>query len=106
MKRLLSYAACVFVLSGCVTSLGVRVGNTGAPATQPSVGPGASTGSAGISAHISDASTLGAIIGIGVISAMFGGDRSAPAELDPARKVHEQDCTRPLEVPEANLRCR
>jgi hypothetical protein len=29
-----------------------------------------------------------------------------PPELDPGRRVNEQDCTRPIDDPAANLRCR
>lgn len=107
MKRVLPLLVCLSMLPGCLASIGVQVGNTSAPATQPSVGPRGSISSSagGISAHVSDGSTLGALIGIGVLGAMFGGDRRSPPELDPSRRVHTQDCTRPLEVPEANLRC-
>jgi len=35
----------------------------------------------------------------------FTSGRQAPA-LDPDRRIHEQDCSRPIEVPTANLRCR
>lgn len=107
MKRVLTLLVCLTMLPGCLASVGVQVGNTGASATQPSVGPrgSMSSTSAGISAHVSDGSALGALIGIGVLGALFGGDRSSPPELDPSRRVHTQDCTRPLEAPELNLRC-
>ena len=36
---------------------------------------------------------------------LFGSSRQAPA-MDPARRVNEQDCSKPIEVPGANLRCR
>jgi len=35
----------------------------------------------------------------------FGSPRP-PAPLDPKRKVIEQDCSKPLEDPTANLKCR
>ncbi len=48
------------------------------------------------------------LIGLGLAAgAIHGGERpERPPELDPARTVREQDCTRPLEDPGANLRCR
>ena len=36
---------------------------------------------------------------------LFDSSRQAPA-MDPARRVNEQDCSKPIEVPGANLRCR
>ncbi|HEX9397740.1 MAG TPA: hypothetical protein VF943_13490 [Burkholderiales bacterium] len=34
------------------------------------------------------------------------GNPPAPAPLDPKRKVLEQDCSKPLQDPTANLKCR
>jgi hypothetical protein len=106
MKRVLLLAACAAFLPGCLASFGLQVGNTGVPATQPSVGPGGSFSTGGVSARISDGPALGALIGVGVLSALFGGEQRRPPELDASRRVHEQDCTKVLEDPSANLRCR
>lgn len=106
MKRVLLLVACAAFLPGCLASFGMQVGNVGAPATQPSVGPGGSFSSGGVSARISDGPALGALIGVGVLSALFGGEQRRPPELDASRRVHEQDCTKAVEEPEANLRCR
>ena len=55
-------------------------------------------------------STIGALFMIGVLSGTsYNNDRrtGAPApELDPARAVNEQDCSKPIENWSANLRCR
>ncbi len=106
MKRVLLLAACAAFLPGCLASFGMQVGNVGAPATQPSVGPGGSFSSGGVSARISDGPALGALIGVGVLGALFGGEQRRPPELDASRRVHEQDCTKAVEDLSANLRCK
>jgi hypothetical protein len=111
MIRIAIAAVCAVLLSGCVSNFGLRIGHTGVPATQPSVGPGASFSSGGASASITNRSSgaaLGAAIGIGALGVLFGGESGAApgSSPDPARVVHEQDCTRPIENPAANLRCR
>ena len=41
------------------------------------------------------------------ISALYDWTGSTPAPpLAPERRVHEQDCSKPLEDPSANLKCR
>lgn len=70
------------------------------------------------------ASTLGALITIGVLGAFaydsqsngvhynpnpfeaISPGRMPPAPLDPQRRVLEQDCSKPIEDWSANLRCR
>jgi hypothetical protein len=52
-------------------------------------------------------STIGALFMIGVLAgAQDGQSRVAPPELNLARKVNEQDCSKPIENSPANLRCR
>jgi len=41
-----------------------------------------------------------------VIEAEHGAESSREAELEPSRRVHEQDCTKPGEDRSANLKCR
>ena len=106
MKRLILLAAAIAFLPGCITDLGLRYGNTTPSATQPSVGPGASISGGGVSARVSDGPAFGAVIGAGILSVIFGGAPRKPPELDQSRAVQEQDCTRPIENPGANLRCR
>ena len=88
------------LLAGCHAHTGV------------SVGPGTSGAAPGVSASVGiDAGpAAGALIGLGFMAAIISGQgdremRAAP-ELDPTRRVLEQDCKRPLEDPAANLRCR
>lgn len=106
MKRRVLLAVCVLLLPGCLASLGVQVGNTGVSATQPSVGPGGSFSSSSVNARVSDGPAFGTIIGVGVLGVLFGRERRAAPELDATRPVHEQDCTKAVENPGANLRCR
>lgn len=42
----------------------------------------------------------------GVLAADRLGARREEAPLDPRRSVNEQDCSKPIESPTANLRCR
>ncbi|HUJ86723.1 MAG TPA: hypothetical protein VLX30_07725 [Burkholderiales bacterium] len=75
--------------------------------TQVSVGAGSASGTY-LGLDVQSGSAAGAIIAIGALGAMYGsgGERGqAPALLE-GRTVREQDCTKPLEDPSANLRCR
>lgn len=50
---------------------------------------------------------LGALLLLGfIVSAESHNDAAPPPPLDPARRVLEQDCTKPIEDWSANLRCR
>ncbi|MGH8737469.1 MAG: hypothetical protein ACREU5_03555 [Burkholderiales bacterium] len=75
--------------------------------TQVSVGEGSASGTY-LGLDVQSGSAAGAIIAIGALGAMYGsgGARTAPPALLESRLVREQDCTRPLEDPSANLRCR
>src|SRR5262245_25972610 len=75
-----------------------------------------SVGAAGaVSTHIEGGAGLAAVLGIAVIAAsaidnergpyLGGGSRQAP-EMDPARRVSEQDCTKPLDYSLGNIRCK
>lgn len=102
--------ALALLLQGCAADLGFRVGSTGTSATQPSVGPGSSFSSGGMSARFSDGGAFATAIGAAILGALFGRDaREAgtrvPPALDPDRRVNEQDCTEPPRDT-ANLRCR
>ena len=106
MKRLILLAAAMVSLQGCIADLGFRYGNTTPSATQPSVGPGASISGGGVMARVSDGPAFGAVIGVGILSVIFGVAQPKAPELDQSRPVQEQDCTKPIENPQANLRCR
>jgi hypothetical protein len=75
--------------------------------TQVSAGAGSASGTY-LGIDIQSGSALGAVIAIGALGAMYGsgGERTEPPALLEGRTVHEQDCTKPLEDPSANLRCR
>jgi hypothetical protein len=88
------------LLAGCHAHTGVAVG------------PGASASAPGASASVGfhAGPAAGALIGLGFVAAVIHGEdspamRAAP-EPDPMRRVQEQDCTRPIADPAANLRCR
>src|SRR3954471_20463121 len=86
-------------LQACAADLGFKVGSTGTPATQPSVGPGSSFSSAGVSARFSDVGSIAAVVGAAILGTLFGRDTrgldSRPPELDSSRRINEQDCTKP-----------
>jgi hypothetical protein len=76
---------------------------------QYGAGPSVNTPSAGLNVQASSshfAVLLGLGIAAGVLSQVDEPVRSRAPELDPARTVNEQDCTRPIEDGSANLRCR
>ena len=106
MKRLTLIAAVVALLPGCIADLGFRYGNTTPSSTQPSVGPGGSMTSGGVNVRAGDSTGFGAVIGAGVLGVILQGTPAKQPELEPARQVQEQDCTRPPENSAANLRCR
>jgi len=117
--RMLRPLALALLLAGCGGHSNVQLNSSGAPAG------GASTGT---SAHVqSGASTFGTLLAIGVMVGMSqasdraleyadtrpaGNPFSAPSSsqpvpaLDPARRVAEQDCTRPIVDWSANLKCK
>lgn len=110
MKRIFILALCVTLLPGCLATLGLSSGNTLPSATQPSVGPGGSFSSGGVSARVSEGPVAGALLGVGILSYLFGrGEREdlrPVPPLDPHRNVNLQDCTQAITNPGANLRCR
>jgi hypothetical protein len=87
-------------LAGCNGNYAVQVSSPGAPPMPPpSAGLSISTsGSGGL---------LAGFFGLGMLAVASGVTAYFPAPpMDPARRIVEQDCTRPIEDPAANLRCR
>ena len=62
----------------------------------------------GGSVSVYSTSTTGALFIIGILGALTGGSAAylAAPEMNPDRRVVEQDCSKPIEDPSANLRCR
>jgi len=94
------------VLALCVAGCGgnsyVQVGASGSPST------GVSSGG---SVNVQGRTTFGTLLAIGVLVGLsYGSDpavRSGRApEPEASRRVHEQDCSKPIENWTANLRCR
>jgi hypothetical protein len=75
-----------------------------------------SVGAAGaVSTHIEGGAGLAAVLGIAVIASsvidnepgLYGaGTPRQPPEMDPARRVSEQDCTKPVDWSLGNIRCK
>jgi hypothetical protein len=64
--------------------------------------------------HIEGGSGLAALLGITVIAAgiiesergRYAAAGASPPELDPTRRVSEQDCSKPLDFSRGNIRCK
>ena len=120
MRRVVALAlSCVVPLAGCGGHSNVQLNSGGAPASGVS---------GGTSVHVqSGTSTFGTLLAIGILAGMsYGSDRTiehagtryaaspfsvvAPSarlpELDPARRVVEHDCTKPIVDWSANIKCK
>ncbi len=95
----LAAALAVLALAGCAHS-SWQFSSGGAPAPVPLSG--------GASVSTASSNWFATLFTFGLINyAMTGGTPFyAVPPMDPGRRVVEQDCTRPLEDPAANLRCR
>jgi hypothetical protein len=97
MKRFLAplLAALLAGCSSAHTSWGVRASSA--------------TGSASVNLDIQGGSSAAALLGIALFAvAASSGERPAQnaPELDAARRVNEQDCSKPIKDWSANLKCR
>ena len=83
----------VFLIAFCIAGCG---GNTNVQT------------SSGASASVQGQATLSSLFLIGILGAVLSGDAPVyPApEMDPTRRVVEQDCRKPIEDWSANLMCR
>jgi len=96
MKKLLPL---VFLLAGC------------AGHTHSSVSFGSVSTHGSVHAHVSGGSALAAFLAASLIAASLidyeRAQSSAPsAEMDPGRRVNEQDCTKPIDYSVGNIRCK
>jgi hypothetical protein len=110
----------VLALAGCSAHTNVRIGGGSQLAS-----PGTSISTSSLGIRVQSGSAAAALIGLGVVAAaVHGGEREGygvryranpllaiqptdpAAQPDPSRRVHEQDCSRPIEDASANLRCR
>lgn len=76
--------------------------------TRISTGEGGAAGGVRFGLDVQSGSAVGAVIAIGAIGAAYGSgsEPTKPPAMLEGRKVSEQDCTKPIEDPSANLRCR
>jgi len=115
--RLLAALLCA-LLAGCSAQTNVRIGSG-----TVGVAPGTSVSSSSVGVHVQSGSAAGALIAIGLLAAAWHGAGSERVSerhgaepfsasagpvppLDETRRVHEQDCTRPIEDGSANLKCK
>jgi len=68
----------------------------------------ASVDSGGLHVHIEAGRSLATVLGLSFVAARIVDDAQTapPAEMDPHRKVSEQDCTKPIDYSLGNIRCR
>ena len=102
------------LLPGCAgTSIGLR--STNSPSLPASAFPAGSSGSpVAIQAEVNPGTYFGLVFLGYIMTAMQGEyprwrydpSPGRPPELDEDRSVIERDCSRPLERPYANLRCK
>lgn len=92
-----------FVIIGCVVLAGCSH-------TQVDVGAG--TPNAGVQVHVESARGLAALLGLSILAAgIYDAEWGSPAfrpapQLDPDRRVSEQDCTQPIDYSLGNIRCK
>lgn len=91
--------AVLLALGGCANSAWQL--STGGPGLPP--GPPPPGGSASVST-----TSAGALVVLGLFGFLTSGGTPfyAAPPMDPERRVVEHDCTKPIEEPGANLRCR
>lgn len=98
-RRGLAAALLTLALGGCANSTWqISAGGPGLPPGSPPPGG---------SATVTTTST-GALFALGLFGVLTSGGTPfyAVPPMDPERRVVEQDCTKPIEEPGANLRCR
>jgi len=93
-------ALLAFALAGCNNAYVQLSSGTPLPTPPP---PGGS-----LNVYGNGTSALGALLAIGLFSFVTTGGTPfyAVPPMDPERRVVEHDCTKPIEDPGANLRCR
>ena len=79
--------------------------------THSSVSFGSVSTHGSVHAQVSGGSGLAAVLAASLIAASIidyeSAQPSAPrAEMDPGRKVNEQDCTKPIDYSAGNIRCK
>jgi len=112
-RRLGASLVAVSLLAACASETHVRLGG-GTGAVPP---PGTSTSGASVAIDTRSGSALGAVaaaVAIGVLINRDASRNAAPGTMSDSavppmaegRDINEQDCTRPIMRPGANLRCR
>ncbi len=108
MKSAVAAASSALALSACAAHYELNAASgTGAHAGSLPAGSSVSSGSAGLQVQAGGGSPAVAIIAVGVLAAANAAtpEERAPARA-PDRRIHEQDCSKPIEDPSANLKCR
>jgi hypothetical protein len=116
--RALASVLAVAVLTGCAAHSYTHI-SAGARAVTAVPPPGTSSYSGYVNISAASSSAAAALAGIALLGFVFHGyeqgywddrrgfvARDYVPELAADRVVHEQDCSKPIENPTANLRCR
>ncbi len=117
MRTLVSALAAA-LLSGCSAHSAVAINTGGYGVTAAPLGSSSAYYSS-VNVTAVSSSAWGAVAGAALLAYLLHGTdgarwednrglvlREAVPELAPDRVVHEQDCSKPIENPTANLRCR
>lgn len=115
--RIVALLGAAAALGGCAAQSVTSISTGGYTVTSVPVGSSAYYSS--VNATIASSSAWGALAGIALLGFAFYGpysdtwapgsgfeDRRPVPEMAPDRLIHEQDCTKPIENPLANLRCK
>lgn len=117
MRAIVSALAAA-LLSGCSAHSAVAISTGGYSATAVPLGSSSAYYSS-VNVTATSSSAWGVVAGAALLAYLLHGAdgarweenrglvlRESVPELAPDRVVHEQDCSRPIENPTANLRCR
>lgn len=100
MKRVVPVA---LLVAGCSNSAWMVSAGVPPPVAPASV---AVESAAGLATVMGVALFAGAVYELSTHGLDYGSSSRKPPEMDPERKVSEQDCTKPLDFTRGNIRCK
>ena len=100
MKRL---APVALLLAGCSNTAWMVSAGVPPPAAPASI---AVDSTAGLATAMGVALMAGAVYELSTNGLDYGSASRKPPEMDPSRKVSEQDCTKPVDFTLGNIRCK
>jgi hypothetical protein len=106
MKHIAAALIAALLLQGC-SYYQLNAGSATAPAAG-AIAPGTSVSGGSLQVQGGGGSAAAVLIAIGILAGVAASQPAPPPAplLAPERRVNEQDCTRPIADPAANLKCR